>query len=142
MAISDEVTTRLGTPLLIELTRFDAQTSTTVDTSRLNAAIADAETMVRREVGIVEPTDTTTDGYATFVALVVKATRYYLLWYRAPEGEETKAALAEFRDQAERWRARTAVALVTDSPVDVTDEDDDDRDARFAPSHFQDFRIA
>ena len=141
MALSDEVQTRLGTPKLVEMTNFDSQTATTVNTGRRDAAIADAETFLRREVGIVEPGDTTTDEYATFVALAVEGVRYYLLRYKSPAAPETAEALRELRDQAARWRSRTRVALVTNSPVDMTDEDDDDRDARFAPSHFDGFRI-
>lgn len=141
MALSDEVTTRLGEPLLVQLTRFDAPLNQTVDTDRLNAAIVDGTSLIRREVGLVEPDESNTDEWRTFVALLVKAVRYQLLWYRSPEGQETKNALQEFRDQAQTWRQRTDINIVTDSVVDTSDEDTEDRRARFAPSHFDDFRI-
>ena len=142
MALRDEVVDRLGEEYLVEITNFDAATETEdINETRLAKAIADAETLVRREAGLVEPTDTSTDEYGTFVALFVKAVRYQLLFFKEPETQGTRNALQEFRDQAERWRSRTTIPLLTDSPVDVSDEDVDDRRARFSPRHFNDFRI-
>lgn len=142
MAITDEVTTRLGSAILIELTNFDDSDAETVNTSRLAAAVADGRTLIRTHMGLDEPDDTTTDLYASYVALACKAIRYFLLWYKEPEGAETRAALTEFTDQVSAWRPHQDIALVTDSVVDVSKEDTESRRARFAPSHFDAIRLS
>lgn len=142
MTVSSEVTTRLGSSWLVEVTNFDSDTDvTTINTDRRDAALADAEILIRQEAGLTEPSDTTTQEYAAFIALMTKGVRYYLLWYKEPEAQVTKNALQEFRDLAGFWRKRIYVPILTNSPVDTDDQDDDDRPARFAPNHWNDYRV-
>ena len=141
--LATEMTDRLGEARLIELTSWDVQDGTTpaVNTTRRNRALTDACARIRRRAGLTEPTDTTTDAYASYVELVVLGFEFYLLWYKSRTSAETKDAADAFHAECKEQRDVGSVTPVTDSPVDVSNQDTTSRRARFAPSHFTDYRI-
>ena len=141
MALSDDITTRLGTQTLVEITNFDDPTATTVNTSRLDAAIEDAQGAIRRGAGLSAPSDTTSDEYDTYRELVVLGVEYYLQKYRSRSSSETESAKREFREAMGDTRTRTDVPFLTNSVVDMSEDDQDSRKARFHSGHFDGFRI-
>lgn len=139
--LATDMTERIGSERLIELTNFDSQTATTVNSTRLNDAITDTLGAIHQDAGLIEPTDTTTSEYTTFRKLVVLGVEYHLLWYRSRTNAETKDAQDAFEQACLGARKRTWIAPITDAIVDVEGEDDTARKARFAPSVFGDYRI-
>lgn len=141
MTMSDDLTDRLGSVRLVELTNFDDATATTVNSTRLTAAITDATGAIRRRGGLDAPTDTTTDEYDTFRELVMLGVVYYLEWYRNRHGQETTSAGAAFNEALNDLRQHSVMPTLTDSVVDNSNQDQVSRPARFAPNHFTGFRI-
>lgn len=141
MALSDDITTRIGTARLVELTNFDDAAATTVNTTRLSAAITDAQAAIRRRAGLIAPVDTTTVEYDSYRELVLLGTDFYLQFYRSRQSDETDRAKKNFEDSLDDARRHASFVISSDAVVDTAGEDDVDRDARFAPSHFDGFRI-
>lgn len=139
--LATDMTERIGSVRLVELTNFDSETATTANSTRLNDAVTDTLGQIHQDAGLIEPSDTSTSEYTTFRKLVVLGVEYHLLWYRSRTSAETKDAADAFMQACENARKRTWVAPITDAVVDVTGEDDTPRRARFAPSHFSDYRI-
>jgi len=76
MALSDELTNRLSTQKLVDLTNPDTTGATTVDTTRRDAAIADVEGEFRTIAGVVY--DNTDNRH---VKIAVKGVVLYLRSY-------------------------------------------------------------
>lgn len=141
--LATEITDRLGESYLIMLTSWDDPTTTPaeVNTTRRNRAITDAVARIQRLAGLSEPTDTTDPSYATYVELVVLGVEYFLLFYRSRTSAETKEAGDQFSEACKSHRDVGWMTPTTDSMVDDTGQETTTRAARFAPSHFNDYRL-
>lgn len=140
--LATEITDRLGEPRLISLTAWDDETvPSAVNTTRRNRAITDACARIQRVAGLAEPTDTSLPAYATYVELVVLGVEFYLLWYQSKTSAETKDAKDAFDEACKDHRDRGWITPATDSMVDDTGQETTTRAARFAPAHFDGYRI-
>ena len=92
MTLQTNVTTRISAALLIELTNQGDRTATTINTTVLDAAVADAQAEFLDEVGLAYD-----DTVAQHVRAGVMGVQYYLQSYLAIESE----AFGRLRD---RWQ--------------------------------------
>ncbi len=113
MALSDEVTARLSTTRLVQLTNPDEPGNLSVDAARLDDAVDDTEAEFEIRSGIVfDDTDT------RHIRVGVQGVIYFLLSYRAVRPtnfSEVEASFYERLDQLAEVTGRDRIEPSTDS---------------------------
>lgn len=124
MALIDEVQARYSMERLLELTNPDARTATTVNTTRLAYAVADAEAEFASTVGTAFDSSD-----AQHVALGCQGVLVYLMQYQGLVGDEYGKLRTDWKDQLQRLRktsgANAWAAPQTTSNLNPTREDAD-----------------
>ena len=119
MALADDVQNRIPTQRLVELTRQDSS-ATTVDTTKLGYAVADAGAEFLRRVGT-----SLDDSDAAHVAAGVEGVLYYLhLWAHGASDQATQNVQERWDrwlDRIRRSETRDRVVPTAGSVVDSTD---------------------
>lgn len=122
MALSDRVTARYSNTRLVSLTNPDTSAATTtVDSTRLAAACADAETEFRLVCGVAYD-----DTDETHYPAAVLAVEWKLLCYGGAQDAATKTVEDRFLAAAERLAltrgGRARITPQTSSPLTPSDE--------------------
>ena len=117
MALTDKVTTRIATSRLVQLTRPEATNATTVDTTILAAAAADAEAIIEVKAG-VEYDDTD----ARHVATAIEGVVLHLERYAGRRDNDRWEAWMRDVESLGRVTGRDRILPETNSKMEPTEE--------------------